>query len=343
MRTIKNNYRVVVDFIGNKVAKVTAVTSPEVKDAVDYINRTRAFFTKQYKGVGFVEMNKAIEYEFSRNHFATRNDSMMRYKLLRNTRSVHFLTYTYKEVRNEVYTALSGENEVFVHSPYKTQRTVEVQSAEQWAKLLTEEAAHNRDYAIEQERINNIRHLLSQRVQWLGYNTLQDILDACGNMETFIEYITSVIEEIERQGNWDTEMPTTRSFVDGQGVYVGKVKDGVKKGTREVISTTGDKTFDNYIVTDADVMTQFLSLTFYVAVGMKPMAKMIEVPDEDNPGFTRLVPMNPEDEFEPEYFKSNDLRTTPIYTTQEEELHCFYNKKLNKYSNLVKYNLPTIR
>ena len=124
-------------------------------------------------------------------------------------------------------------------------------------------------------------------------------------------------------------------------MFLGQVKDGVKKGQRQMVATDGTKTFEKLVVTDADMLTQFLSLTFYKAVGMKPMLKMVE--KSVAPGYTDLVPLNPEDEFEETYFKNNDLRTTPIYVSQEEQLKCFYNRARNQYSRLVSYELPDIK
>ena len=351
--------KVVIDVIGEKFEKVYARINKGLeveKSLADGVTQLYAK-RKQASDAGYLGIQAEIARQFSINNYPTQDVAKMRNAIIKYAPAKLFITINLKDVRSEVFSAIlaneklpvSQQSKVVVFRPFKQfivehgnkKHAIAVQDAEHWATLLAEEHKANIDYAINQERLNNTRYLLHSDQKWLGEKTLPKLLETMhGDMEALIQYCECVIDDISREGIWDADMNVTESFVDALSAYTSvDTTSGSNKGKRVEKVYGQGKTFKNLVTTDADVLQHFLTLTFYKAIGIKPMAKMKMVPAES--GYTKMVAMNPEDEFDSEYFKSTGFATTPIYVTPQQ-VHKQYRNSTG-YNPEVVYELPEVR
>ena len=301
--------------------------------------------------------------------------------VLRNSPKKVILTTSYATVRDMVYTMLSGADyielametcgkckdakvkgcvgckfryvpiaqrpEIIVLNVYEPRR-IKVLNAQDWSDVLAAEKAKKRDYAIEQERITDAEVVLATHCPWIGYNSLDELRRCFESFEDFMEYTNGISEAILREGCWDNDVATATSFVDARSTYT-SVYQGPHvelRGKRVSHAYGQGKTFETTTVTDSDKLTQFLSLTFYKAAGFRPMAKMAMKSCYEDHGYgvepsMKLVVMDPEEEFEAEFFKLSQLRTTPIYVTPHQILRQY--SKGDVYNLDCRYELPEVR
>ena len=319
---------------------------------------------------GYVPMDKEIESIALR--YPNPNMQMITSIVIRNTPKKIVFTPSYAAARDLVYQMLSGASYVETtieicgkctnrgihcgHCKYKNvpseipeivvcnvfePRRVTIKNTQDWADTLALEKAKKRDYAISKQRELDAQVLLQTPCRWLGYETLNELNRCFDSFEDFMDYVDSVNAAILREGCWDNDTPIHDGFVDARSVYSSVYQgEHVEDHGKRITHVYGQgKTFTTTIVTDSDKLTQFLSLTFYKAVGMEPMAKMAMKSCKEDHGYglegsMKLVVMDPEDEFTEEYFRSSELVTTPIYVTPKQ--------MLKQYSNGVAIN-PEVR
>jgi hypothetical protein len=363
--------KVVIDVIGEKFDKVWERINKgfDVEATLNY-GVTQLFAKrKQATDAGYLGINAEAKRQFANNNYPVQDMDKMRNAIIKYAPAKLFLTINLRDVRTQVFSAvLANENlpvdkqmKVVVFRPFKQFSTVDgkkhaiaIKDAAHWASLLDEEHKANVDYAINQERLMDNLHLINSPQQWLGTKTLATILHSMNdNFGALLQYCQLIIDSIEHEGVWDAEMHVSERKVDGQKLYMGYESkgsaltvDGVEvanKGTgigaRKLVYHENDRQFKVYEPSDADILQHFLTLTFYKAVGIKPMQKMVLAPT--TPGYMELVPMNPEDEFDAEYFKSTGFVTTPIYVTPEQSHKKFC---VQGYVNpKVVYELPDVK
>jgi hypothetical protein len=363
--------KVVIDVIGEKFNKVYVRMNKGLEVETELALGVTNLYAKrkQATDAGYLPIQSEVARQFAINNYPTQDNAKMMNSIIRFAPAKLFLTISLKDVRSQVFSALlANENlpvdkqsKVVVFRPFKQfgtasglKNAIAIKDATHWAMLLEDEHKQNIDYAINKERLDATMHLINSPQQWLGDKTLPKLLAAMHNdLGSLIQYCQCVIDDIEREGLWDIEMQKSERKVDGQKLYMGYESkgsaltvDGVEvanKGTgigaRKLVYHENDRQFTVYESNDEDILTHFLTLTFYKAVGMKPMDKMIM--KSTTPGYMELVPMNPEDEFDSEYFKSTGFVTTPIYVTPEQSHKKFC---VAGYVNpKVQYELPEVR
>lgn len=294
------NFGVTVDTLGNVSAKI-----------LSRVNDVR----KQCNDLQYQSLNDTINAEQQRYNangwFSTRQK--IQTSILRHVKGIMILSYNYSTIKALVSTALYAGTPVWIFSPYKTPDMVHPTSIDEWYKLCNAEHAGHVEYAKEQDYMNQTRELdnqlvyvLNQPCTWLDpkYTRLYKMLSEFPDFEAFMLYVNAVIDDIEDEGEWDLEVTSTPVQNQRANVYTYISTSGKNKGLR-VSTGNGDfGTWINYEVLPADTLTKFLSLTFYKAMGIKPLKRVMT-----NGADYVLVTTNssiPEEEF----------MLTPIYVEQ---------------------------
>lgn len=357
--------KVVIDVIGEKFDKVWARINKGLEVESNLADGVTQLYAKrkQAQDAGYLTVQAEVARQFANNNYPTQDINKMMNSIIKYAPAKLFITINLKDVRSQVFSAIlanenlpeSQKSKVVVFRPFKKftsisgpKHALAVQDAEQWAVMLEEEHKSNIDYAINQERLLNTQYLINSDQKWLGDKTLPILLGKMGgDIGALLQYCECVIDDISREGIWDADMNATESFVDALSAYTSvDTTSGSNKGKRVEKVYGQGKTFKNLVTTDADILQHFLTLTFYKAVGMKPMAKMIMIPGVADHGYgpegtMKLVPLNPEEEFESSYFKATGFATTPIYVTPEQshKKYC-----VEGYVNpKAVYELPEVR
>lgn len=284
-------FGVVIDLVGTNVSEKDTARKARLSEI-----RTAA---RQSGYVGFNSLTQQEAARYSENGWAV-NMKSIQSKILRNAKRLVVITQTYKAVKAQVATALYAGTPVWVYSLYKTPDEVHPTTVEEWYALCNDEhqehIAFAKQMSYNQNMVdlhNDLVAVLNTPVKWLGYNYLHQLVAKFQSFEHFMLYVEGTIADIKDEGEWDTERSV--SFVPNikASTYVDK--------DRELTATT--RSFDlwnNYEELPADIIKEFLSLTFYKAAGIKPLKRVLT----NGSDFTIH---NGDDSF----------HSTPLYVTEE--------------------------
>ena len=258
-----------------------------------------------YKGI--ISTTESESIRWADNGWAVTGNNV-RSSVVKHAKGFLVLSYSYKPVKSEVAQALYNGTPVWVFSPYKATDMVHPTSVDEWYILCNEEHSDNIEDAVytaylqnQKDIQNDLVYVLNQPCTWLGeqYTRLYKLLNEFSCFDEFMTYTAGVVDEIKDEGEWDTETSCTMVQNIKASVYQYVSTSGENKGLRCTGSNERFGVWENYEVLPADVLQEFLSLTFYKSVGIKPLARVM-TDGEDMYLFK----------------KDTELHTTPIYVEQ---------------------------
>lgn len=169
-------------------------------------------------------------------------------------------------------------------------RTFDFKNIKQLYQELNESAIRRMHDNNKLERYEMVYSMYTAPTPWLGVRNLSCLVIYWfdGSREKFIEYAKAVVDAIKEQGNWDVDFdthakvvsdcPNVSTYIETRAANRAGVSTLGTKGRRvtyvsnkEHAKMFTDKRYEE------DVVNEFLSLTYYVTIGFRPMKKCLSV------------------------------------------------------------------
>ena len=271
---------------------------------------------REYKGLNTVA-NDRVAYHQSKGWDTTFTAAKNHY--LREAKCVLFITTNLYEIESDLITCWYAQTPVTIFNPMMDPDVLNLRGAYE----LTEYYAIRKELMVKEDYDKSFEELRQECVLLLkGYKTPWLDTPSLGHLyhygfhqdiNRFLEYIRAITDSILAEGQWDVEV--TASHVQREASCIYRTKDA--KGVSTLGYNERFKVFHNYDSLPIDELNLFLTLTYYKAIGMKPL--QIVAFDNEIADYRPVTP----DELEPDcYFYSGDEQyvTTPIYVEQEQHL-----------------------
>ena len=274
----------------------------------------------------FVPMNTEVtkRFEIAQQRGWTSTRQSIEHKLLREAKSIIILTDNLYKVEHQVLVAHYAQTPITIFNPYLTPDLITIGRGQELTEYYNQRKGQMLEYNYSKslaELDSSFQHYLATvRTPWLEYPSLANLLAKgfYNNVEDFIDYVRNVTNAILSEGQWDVELTATPVQRQGLAVYTTVSNAAETKGLRMTGYNETFKAFYNYDVLMMDELNLFLTLTYYKAVGMKPLQPVAYVPETGE-----LKPVTPE-ELEIDcteiYYGDEAFTVTPIYVEPEQHL-----------------------
>lgn len=304
----------VIDMIGNRSHKWSGTVAQRL-----------AAVRKQADERKYVDIHVEVERRIM-DAFLTRgvtfNARRTRTAAIVEAKGVVFLTTNLATVNNDVRMCLHNNVVVSVFHPFLTPDMMAPTSIGAWEEIYK---ANQKDWRTKRniakfnsnvdELQTDINTLLDVKITWLNAKelTLRELLIGPfkGDFDKFMEFVQGRVTSYKEAGEYDTE--TFASYVVNPKAEIYRYED--KEGLPQVGFNDEEQVWENYIPMPADILREFLSLSYYKAKDYKPLNRVV-VGDE---GEYEL--------FNQHYVGGEELALTPLYVDpnlgdHEEDLVC---------------------
>jgi hypothetical protein len=209
--------------------------------------------------------------------------SGQKFHLLCASQGLLVLTYRFDKVNWEVTTALSHGTPVCIYKPYANPDMVQPKSVAEWVDICEREA--NPDWSKWLDELDiNLQFILNTPTPWLEYATLKEFANQFDNFRTFLDLLQSMTAAINSKGEWDVDASQSVVYNEKASVAHYVANTGMDKGKRTASCAYkyGHKQFwYNYEVLPADIMVEFLHLSYLDSINYKPLQRIATASDED--------------------------------------------------------------
>lgn len=279
---------------------VKYVSNPEMKEKVADVRRQAR--DKGYKGI-----NTATQQELERyaaNNWGT-TKAKITSSLIRHAKGFIVITYSFQSVTKEVDYAIRNNTPVWVLNTNHSTELLHPTSLKEWYNIcnaVKTEFKSDKKFEEYQATLKELGYALASIMResctWLGseYTTLYKLYKKFPSFEAFMSYVSGTIEQIKEEGEWDVRPLDSLILNPRASLYV--TQDA--KGRTTLGCNEHFDFWENYEVQPADVLQEFLSLTYYKANNIKPLQRVM------TDGEDMYV-----------YKKGETLVTTPLYVSED--------------------------